>query len=79
MRIFPGLCLTWLPGLLPATHALAHMGELDPSFGNGGIAYFPLSENGSCLACTPVVAASRCSRPRISLPAGNRKPQWRTR
>ena len=36
--------------------AAAHVGELDPSFGTGGIAYFPLSENGSCLSGASAVA-----------------------
>ncbi len=57
MRTFSFVCLGSLLCLLPIRNALAHAGELDPSFGQGGIAYFPLSENGSCLAGANAVAA----------------------
>jgi hypothetical protein len=50
VRTFFFACIASLPCLLPAPPALARFGDLDPSFGNGGIALYPLSENGACIA-----------------------------
>jgi hypothetical protein len=49
-------CAASLSCLLPAPPALARFGDLDPSFGNGGIALYPLSENGACIAEGSAVA-----------------------
>jgi uncharacterized delta-60 repeat protein len=52
--ILAGLAL--LACLAPVQRAVAHAGDLDPAFGNGGIAYVPLAENGSCLSGANAVA-----------------------
>ncbi len=56
VRTFFLVCIASLPCLLPAPLALARFGDLDPSFGNGGIALYPLSENGACIAEARAVA-----------------------
>ena len=56
MNAFFLACLACLLCMLPAQRVLAHFGDLDPSFGNGGIALYPLSENGSCIAEGSAVA-----------------------
>jgi hypothetical protein len=50
VRTFVFASIAALLCLLPASSALARFGDLDPSFGNGGIALYPLSENGACIA-----------------------------
>lgn len=56
MRTFLPAYIASLLGLLPSQPALARFGDLDPSFGNGGIALYPLSEDGSCIAEGSAVA-----------------------
>lgn len=54
IRMILMACL--LSCVLSAHQAIAREGDLDPSFGQGGIALYPLSENGSCLAGANAVA-----------------------
>ena len=49
------VCIAALPCLLPAAPALARFGDLDPGFGNGGIALYP-AQNGACIAESNAVA-----------------------
>jgi len=56
MRIAFLACLVGLLCLPIARRALAHAGELDPGFDQGGIGDFPQVENGSCLAGAKAVA-----------------------
>jgi hypothetical protein len=55
VRVFFLDCSSLL-GLLCAPAALARFGDLDPTFGTGGIALYPLSENGACIAEGSAVA-----------------------